>query len=1229
MRAAKSYQSSLLTAATWILALGLLGCEGAPSASERLAAAGAAALNASPRISDFAIASAGSLRLQTGAVVNGGDIGARGTGAGPFLSGGVAIDVGTGVKTQTTRNIIAESVRLGSGAVVGDVQTSRLVDTSSKHGQVTGLAPLPSLPSASQVTPGTTNLTVATGKTVSAAPGRFANVAIATGATLRLATGTYEVAALSVATGARLEAAGGVQLRIAGRLSVDTGAFVGVTSGSPTSARGLVIEVSGINGTNGDLGATPKAASIGTGAQLIGLVLVPNGTLTLGSGVSATGALIARDVDVGTSSKVTFQDGFVATCNPAACDDHNPCTVDACSGGACMHAPVANGTSCDDGNGCTRGDGCSAGTCRGGESCGAQALCQGSGAGATCACLAGYAGDGFTCATHVASTIDPGAGGSVTVSDPQSPLDGTQVVLPQGSTAAPIVVSISESLAPAVEPPAEAVGPVIHLEPEGIVFALPVELTLPFNPGMLHAMHASAVSVLRLSNPAAGWVEIPITSIDFVAGTVTVLTNGFSDWVVVDSGNPQVPECIATQCGVATLVFDGAWTCVHSDAIDGTACDDGDGCTFGDACSHGSCVPVAGCEAQASCQGSGAGASCACNAGYVGNGASCALDEHFHIYSASWDGRQEVVSRIDGSEHPRVGVLGDLHTWTGVPVLSPDGLTLYALGSTGSDNGGVPEIDKIYSLDLTTGVSKAVLLARQLDYSAGEPVGVLDGQVLSVRTDAPNHRYLELVNPDTGVETQLLDLPQGLPLYQNSEFLDAERRRAYFGGTHATGEPNGFVFEIDLTTHQMREFPVPSYNVVIHGMTSTGLVVGSYQIQNGPTIVFTLESATGTVVSYPDLHSLGYYAPATHTFYTTGPEPPPASVPEGISIRSLAGSSDLPFVSAPSVARRTQGCSSQCISRSASHVPPCSIPNTVCDDNATCIPGAGESYSCTCNPGTEGNGETCSIIDVCSIDAYPCDHNADCVTTAPFTAACTCRYGFSGDGHTCTCAPGFGDPEDPGNGSACEPINPCTQHSRGGCDTNARCIYTGPGMAECECLTNYVGDGYSCTCPSGYFEPHPTSCVVDPCQTEPNGGCDVNATCERFGHMCRCNPPFVGDGITCSCQPGYRQVDNDCVEVIACQIGENGGCDPNALCIDTEPGERECVCQAPLVGDGFTCGCEPDYVLVDGSCEYSHACASGNGGCDQNADCIETGPLMRDCVCRSGYVGDGYTCDEE
>lgn len=37
-------------------------------------------------------------------------------------------------------------------------------------------------------------------------------------------------------------------------------------------------------------------------------------------------------------------------------------------------------------------------------------------------------------------------------------------------------------------------------------------------------------------------------------------------------------------------------------------------------------------------------------------------------------------------------------------------------------------------------------------------------------------------------------------------------------------------------------------------------------------------------------------------------------------------------------------------------------------------------------------------------------------------------------------------------------------------------------------------------------------------------------------------------------------------------------------------------------------------------------CSEYNGGCHQNANCIQTG-LVVNCTCQSDYKGDGFSCE--
>ena len=95
-------------------------------------------------------------------------------------------------------------------------------------------------------------------------------------------------------------------------------------------------------------------------------------------------------------------------CDPARCDDGDPCTADGCDGaGACTHSPAANATPCDDGDVCTSGDVCGSGVCAGAPVvCGADTPCF-----QTAACDAATGG----CVdTAPFSTCVPGGGDGAT-----------------------------------------------------------------------------------------------------------------------------------------------------------------------------------------------------------------------------------------------------------------------------------------------------------------------------------------------------------------------------------------------------------------------------------------------------------------------------------------------------------------------------------------------------------------------------------------------------------------------------------------------------------------------------------------------------------------------------------------------------------------------------------------------------------------------------------------------
>ncbi|XP_066452416.1 stabilin-1 isoform X2 [Eleutherodactylus coqui] len=140
-----------------------------------------------------------------------------------------------------------------------------------------------------------------------------------------------------------------------------------------------------------------------------------------------------------------------------------------------------------------------------------------------------------------------------------------------------------------------------------------------------------------------------------------------------------------------------------------------------------------------------------------------------------------------------------------------------------------------------------------------------------------------------------------------------------------------------------------------------------------------------------------------------------------------------------------------------------------CDSNAMCR----ANNECECNPVYEGDGRTCSVIDLCSTYNGGCSLHAKCSQTET-RLSCECLPEYEGDGRICI------------------PINLCIKDENGGCSEHATCFYTGPKTRRCECHEGYVGNGVQCL--EKVIPP------VDRCLEE-NGGCADQASCEDWHYQ--------------------------------------------------------------------------------------------------------------------------------
>uniref|UniRef100_A0A8C0VXC4 Stabilin 1 n=1 Tax=Cyanistes caeruleus TaxID=156563 RepID=A0A8C0VXC4_CYACU len=159
--------------------------------------------------------------------------------------------------------------------------------------------------------------------------------------------------------------------------------------------------------------------------------------------------------------------------------------------------------------------------------------------------------------------------------------------------------------------------------------------------------------------------------------------------------------------------------------------------------------------------------------------------------------------------------------------------------------------------------------------------------------------------------------------------------------------------------------------------------------------------------------------------------------------------------------------------------PTCSPP---CHAQAACRAG----NLCECDLHYEGDGRTCSVIDMCGQDNGGCARHAQC-SQAGVNVSCACSPGYRGDGYIC------------------EPIDRCADGRNGDCSEHAHCISTGPNERRCECKQGYVGDGIQCL---EQVVPPTDRCLED------NGQCHREAICTDLHFHGECAPPCrARDGV--------------------------------------------------------------------------------------------------------------------
>jgi hypothetical protein len=186
----------------------------------------------------------------------------------------------------------------------------------------------------------------------------------------------------------------------------------------------------------------------------------------------------------------------------------------------------------------------------------------------------GGGGSGGGTVLAASQTIDA-AGGTVTVTDPASPILGATVVVPPGALAAPTLITISQVVSGGPYPSNVLT---IELGPAGTVFAVPVTVTVPYLQQYLTDLgiaDPATLHVVRRSGSDAP-ETLQTESRDDVNFTVTAETSRFSTYAVLGYSNasslvnldipavpytgglsvPILPTGFASDTG--TVTFDGS-----------------------------------------------------------------------------------------------------------------------------------------------------------------------------------------------------------------------------------------------------------------------------------------------------------------------------------------------------------------------------------------------------------------------------------------------------------------------------------------------------------------------------------------------------------------------------------------------------------------------------------------------------------------------------------------------
>ncbi len=266
-------------------------------------------------VQDFVVFGEEGVWVREGSTVVSGDVGANVASTGPWLAGDQEVTIGKNVIVQNpTSRVMGDTMRLKSDSQVYNVFVNTLKGPGLIQGTLITPITLPLvsvLPPVPPVIPGIQDFDVPSGGMLSLDAGSYGVLKVRSGAVVTLNGGLYHFREWNIRSHAQVFAAAPVEIRVQDHIETRHHVVVGPAPTATTlTAADVVIIGTGINGTTGEISATPEAVKFGTNNTIRANIYAPDGLLRIKTDSVATGAFVGKWVRMGNGGTITLEGGF-------------------------------------------------------------------------------------------------------------------------------------------------------------------------------------------------------------------------------------------------------------------------------------------------------------------------------------------------------------------------------------------------------------------------------------------------------------------------------------------------------------------------------------------------------------------------------------------------------------------------------------------------------------------------------------------------------------------------------------------------------------------------------------------------------------------------------------------------------------------------------------------------------------------------------------------------------